>query len=323
MFKGIAITISACIIWGLIYVIPLFMEDFNPLEIAIGRYLCYGMVSVIYMLAFSRASLLTTPFYVWKKAFIFSFLAHVGLYPATVLSIKYADAAVAALILGMTPVTIAVIGNLKQKECSFKSLLWPCVAMMVGLIMVNYSALLETSFENSIPIYCLGLIFGFLALISWSTYAIANGRFLKRNPKLSSREWSSIMGIASGIWVMALGIGLLFFTPKAFLSKFLIWTPELQTFLVGSLVLGLACSWTGAFLWNKGSSMLPISLAGQLTIFETLFGLLFVYLIQKKIPTALEFSGIAIILIGIYSSIKIFTKAPEPVSEKVVERVKE
>lgn len=311
MFRGIVIVITACIIWGLIYVIPLFMSAFNPIEIAMGRYFCYGIVSILYMVCYRRASLVNTPKILWKKAFIFSFLANIGFYPAAVLSIQYADAAIAALILGMTPITIAVMGNLKQKECRFRSLLWPCLAIGVGLILVNTPALRESHIEKSISFYCTGLFFGFVALISWSIFAVANGRLLKKYPQLSSRDWSSIMGIASFIWVLTIGSAFIFFTPEPFLYKYFIWTPELQAFLLGSLVLGLLCSWTGAFLWNKGSSLLPISLAGQLTIFETLFGLLFVYLMQKRVPMAVELAGIAVILIGIYSSIRLFAKKPK------------
>lgn len=285
------------------------MTAFNPIEIAMGRYFCYGVVSLLYMLCFRRASLLQIPRFLWKKAFIFSLLANIGFYPSAVLGIKCANAAVAALILGMTPITITIIGNLKQKECSFKSLMWPCFAIATGLVLVNIPALQESSFEKSASLYCTGLLFSFIALISWSIFAVANGRLLKKYPTLSSRDWSSIIGIASWVWVLTLGSGIIFFTPEPFFYKFYEWTPELQNFIIGSIILGLLCSWTGAFLWNKGSSMLPISLAGQLTIFETLFGLLFVYLMLKRVPTTIEFVGIAIILIGIYSSITVFAKA--------------
>jgi drug/metabolite transporter (DMT)-like permease len=312
MLRGIVIVITACIIWGLIYVIPLFMSEFNPLEIAIGRYFCYGVVSILYMVCFRRTSLFQTPKPLWKKAFLFSFLANIGFYPAAVLGIQYADAAISALILGMTPITIAVMGNLKQKECRFRSLLWPCLAIAIGLLLVNAPALMANSFEKSIHLYCIGLFFAFIALISWSLFAVANGRLLKKYPNMSSRDWSSIIGIASGVWVLIILTGLFIFTPGPFFYKFLVWTPELQSFLIGSLVLGLLCSWVGAFLWNKGSSMLPIPLAGQLTIFETLFGLLFVFMMQKRVPVAVELAGISIILVGIYASIRLFSKAAPP-----------
>lgn len=319
MLKGIILVIAACIIWGLIYVIPLFMTAFNPLEIAIGRYFCYGLFSITYMICFRRTALFQMPKPLWKKAFIFSLLANIGFYPAAVLGIQYADAAVSALILGMTPITIAFFGNLKQKECRFRVLLWPCLAITLGLILVNMPALLENSYETSGSLYCLGLLFAFIALISWSIFAVANGRFLKEYPHIASRDWSSMIGIASGVWVLTILTGLLLFTPAPFFYKYLVWTPELQTFLLCSLILGCVCSWMGAFLWNKGSSLLPIPLAGQLTIFEMLFGLLFVFLMQQRIPVVLELTGIGIILVGIYASIRVFSKQPQ--TENVEENI--
>jgi len=55
-------------------------------------------------------------------------------------------------------------------------------------------------------------------------------------------------------------------------KKYVTLSPELSAFFIGSAILGLLCSWVGAWLWNRASLHLPVSLAGQLTIFETIFG---------------------------------------------------
>ena len=58
-----------------------------------------------------------------------------------------------------------------------------------------------------------------------------------------------------------------------------------MSFLIGCATLGLLCSWVGASLWNKASVFLPVSLAGQLMIFETIFGVLFVYMLNQQMPS--------------------------------------
>ncbi len=47
-----------------------------------------------------------------------------------------------------------------------------------------------------------------------------------------------------------------------------------------------------------------MSFAGQLTIFETIFGLLFIYLFEQRLPNLLECLGIALFLIAIGEGIR-------------------
>jgi drug/metabolite transporter (DMT)-like permease len=91
--------------------------------------------------------------------------------------------------------------------------------------------------------------------------------------------------------------------------------PEVQSFVIGSLTLGFFSTWLGMFLWNKGSSSLPVSFAGQLTIFETIFGLLFVFLIDNRLPSWIEFGGATLMLSGVIVSINIFKKKHEQPAE--------
>ena len=92
------------------------------------------------------------------------------------------------------------------------------------------------------------------------------------------------------------------------MEKYFIFNDELKRFLIGSSILGLICSWVGAFLWNKASLHLPVSLAGQLTVFETIFGVLFVYIVDRAVPSILESVGIVILLIAIVYGIRKFAK---------------
>jgi drug/metabolite transporter (DMT)-like permease len=54
--------------------------------------------------------------------------------------------------------------------------------------------------------------------------------------------------------------------------------------------------------------LLPISLAGQLSIFETIFGVLFVYALKEHIPPAIECLGIGLLLSGTAYGIHLFSK---------------
>lgn len=315
MFKGILLVIGACVIWGLIYAVPLFMTGFNPIEVAMGRYLSFGTLSVAYMGLFRREILKKIPKSLWLTALWLAFLANVGFYPAAVLCMRYSHAAIAALILGLSPISIALYGNWKTQECSFKSLIFPCVTIFIGLILVNIPSLQNSALEGSHTWYFVGLVAGFIALGLWSIYAVANGKTIKEHPEISASDWCGIIGMGTFVLTLSAVPFYAWIMGAEHMHKFFFVTPELQKYLLGSLILGMFCSWVGFYLWNRGSSILPVSLAGQLTIFETLFGLIYVYLIESRLPTEIELAGVAIMLAAIYYSIRLFTK--EPVTSEV------
>lgn len=91
----------------------------------------------------------------------------------------------------------------------------------------------------------------------------------------------------------------------------------LSSFLIGCATLGILCSWVGAFLWNRACLYLSVSVAGQMTIFETIFGLIFVCILEKKLPPKLEFLGICLILSSIILAL---TKMKPTVRNQVEEK---
>src|SRR5207302_1471124 len=110
--------------------------------------------------------------------------------------------------------------------------------------VINIPQLIHTA---SPATYLLGLFCAFLALVAWSWYAVANARFLKRNPHLLSSDWATLVGVGTLFWVTLLtSILALFFTDHLQLE-----TSSLKSFLIGSTVLGVLCSWLGTFLWDK------------------------------------------------------------------------
>ena len=306
MFKGIAFALGACFIWGLIFVVPGFMSEFSPIEVTLGRFLVYGLVSSLF---FCKSKLQGSCNYsrvIWIKALYFSLVMTIGYYTLLVLALRYATPAMGALILGISPITIAFYGNWKEKETTFRSLIIPSILILLGLVIINVP---QIEASSDISSYIFGLICGFLALIAWSWFVVANARFLKQNPKVRSNDWSTLMGVATLAWVFIFALFLsVFFEDQLHMEKYLTPGPELTRFLIGSAILGLLCSWVGAFLWNRASLYLPVSLAGQLTIFETIFGVLFVYILERHLPPLTESIGIAILLIAIVYGIRQFAK---------------
>lgn len=306
ILKGTIYALSACFIWGLIFVVPQFMNSFSSIEITIGRYLFYGSISLLLLLKARLKGLCHYPLSVWLKAFGLSFLS--AYYLWLILGIRYTSPAVCALILGTSPITIALYGNWSQKESSFKLLIAPSFLILAGLIMINAP---HITMINSPWEYTIGLISSFWSLISWSLYVVLNSRFLKKNPQVISNDWATMQGVTTLLWTFFGGlVACIFLWNDLDMQKYVTWNYDLGKFYMGCAILGLLCSWVGAFLWNKASFYLPVSLAGQLMIFETIFGIIFVYLIDQQLPPLMESAGILLLLGAVVYGIR--TISPQP-----------
>lgn len=304
MFRGIAFALIACFIWGLIFIIPQFMNSYSSLEIALGRYLFYGCISLLILSKARLQGSCSYPLAVWIKAFGLSLLS--GYYLWVVLAMRFSSPEVCALVLGTSPITIALYGNWKEKEVSFKQLFWPCILILLGLAMVNAPRIMMSSSTRE---YTLGLIFSLISLISWSAYVVLNARFLKHNPAIQANDWATMQGVTTLVWVIAGGCACsLILWDQVEMHKYFTWSQEVIQFLAGCAALGLLCSWVGATLWNKASVHLPVSLAGQLMIFETIFGIVFVCLLDQKLPPLIEWSGILLLLGSVIYSIRTLSK---------------
>lgn len=299
MLRGISFALAACFIWGFIFVVPKFMTGFSSFEVVLGRYLFYSLISC---LIFFKNGLPRYRLNVWLTALLFSFASTIFYYMCLVLALKYCDAAICALVLSISPITIAFYGNWMEKEGDFRRLILPSILILLGLVILNVP---HVQAANSIYTYGLGLVCSCFSLLTWSWYVVANSRFLKRNPDVQSTNWSTLVGVVTLFWVLLWGIfSVTFFSDQIHWDKYESFNPELQAFIAGSMFLGCVCSWFGAFLWNKASLYLPVSLAGQLTIFETIFGLAFVYVLAQRFPPLSECFGIFVLLSAVIYGIR-------------------
>jgi drug/metabolite transporter (DMT)-like permease len=267
------------------------MDGFSAAEVAIIRYFFFGVVSSILLIKKWRF-----PWPVWKRALIYALIYGVGYYPCLVLGLRYATPAISALVLGLGPIGIAFYGNWREKECSFRSLIVPSILVFLGLVLINAPALSQSEIPTT---YLLGLLACFCALTTWVWSVVAYAHFLRKTPEISSGDWSTLNGVTTLIWVV---LYVVLFSRESL--EFARYTPS---FLLGGAILGMVCSWVGSFLWNRATLHLPVSFAGQITIFETIFGLVFIYALERKFPPIFEWAGIILFLIAIFYSIRKFS----------------
>jgi len=318
MLLGVLLVLAACLIWGLIFVVPLFMGGFTAFEVVLGRHLCFGMLSVCLLCYLWWRGPLHISREMIFKALLFALVTNIIYYTTLVLALRNASPAVTALISGLSPITIALYGNLKQRTYSFRSLLVPSTLILLGLILVNLSAFEDRWFSDSIENYLLGLACAIIAVAAWTWYVVANAEFLKRNPGLPSSQWATMIGTATFCWVALLGITVGIVDATLIdITKINLFEEEFLIFLSGCLILGIVCSWIGSYLWHRASTLLPIALAGQLTVFETVFALVFVFFVEGRIPVASEVLGMFIMLLAVIGSLWVLEKRKKQIEEPV------
>ena len=303
MALGIGAAIAACLFWGLTFVAPLLLSGFSPAEIAIGRFAVYGAFSAILM-AFAGAAAWRGPARLWLAALAFTLAANVGYYLFLIFAIRFAGSALPTLIIGVLPVTVAVAANLRRRELAWPLLLLSSALILGGIALVQMSGLKWRQQAGDPFWYGLGIALAVGALALWTWFAVANAAFLRHHPEIEPGAWSSRMGLmtlpATLLVIPLLALGQDFpiaTTPEGGVKPF--WA-----FVQVSLWVGIGATWIATWLWNRASQALPTSLAGQLLVFETVFGLAYAFVLEGRAPPPLAWGGMALLFAGVILGIR-------------------
>ena len=63
----------------------------------------------------------------------------------------------------------------------------------------------------------------------------------------------------------------------------------------------LAASMAGNALWNRMSRLLPLTMVGQMILFETLFALLYGFMWEQRLPTLWELAAMLLVVLSVLS----------------------
>lgn len=320
MFIGILCGLSANLIWGLAFLIPVLLPDSDSVALALGRYMVFGVLSVGILIARRGAELSGLSWRVWSTALLFAFAGHLGYYFFLVQAITHAGAPIATSIIGIMPVTVALAGNWIRREFPFSRLLIPLGFIVVGLVLVN---VMEGRWDNAMSghwdlNWVVGIISALVALTLWTSYAVANAGFLRSHPEISASTWSSLMGVGA----LALS---LFALPIAMGQGAVRYggADEILPLLLGALVMGIVVSWVGTLLWNRASESVPITIAGQLAVVQTIAGLIYGFAWHQRMPPFLELLGIVLLIGGVLLTIQRTRKIPGVYAHKLNIRLRD
>ena len=292
---GVASGVAAGALWGLVFLAPQLLPDFGALQQSVARYLAYGVLALALLVPRWRRATAPLGKAEWRALVALSLLGNLLYFVLLASAIHAAGGAATALIVGLVPVVVTVAGVRRHHASGprLRALAGPCVLSVLGMALVAVDAVragrgLSSDAASSIG----GLACAVGALVSWSAYSVGNARWLERRPDISSRDWSLLTGVATGALALLLAL-------PAFLGGPAHPGPAWLRFWVLSSGLALLASVLGNACWNRASRLLPLSLAGQMIVFETVFALLYGFAWERRLPGPVELLAIACLLAGV------------------------
>jgi len=294
---GVLAGLGAGALWGLAFVAPLMAPGFGSVDITVGRYLACAALSLLLIgWSFARGTgVLPT----WRQAGAalgMSVLGYTGYYLLLALAIQTAGATLPVLVIGTIPLWMMLLG--KPHHLRWVALLPGLALTAAGMALMLYATASGSDALAGGPAVWLGVAYAALATLSWVLFGLLNARWLARHPEVPSTQWANWMGVAAGlgslaIWAVA-GTDL----------GTLVARPGFASFVAVCVVTGIGAAWIASVLWNVASRRLSASLAGQLIVSETVFGLLYGFLWLGHWPAAVQWLACALFVAGLLASIK-------------------
>ena len=264
---GIGSGILAGALWGLVFLAPQLTAGFLPLQLSAGRYLAYGLVAAVLIAPSWRRLVRALSWKEWRALLWLAFTGNIIYY----------------LFLA----TAVQEGGVRH-AVPLRRLLPSLVLSAAGLACISWQSLSSAGVESLLGLGCaLG------ALVSWTIYAVSNSRWLGRLQGVSGHDWNLAMGVVTGFEALVLAV-------PAFANGDAGHSSAQWLHFAGVVTsVAILCSILGNALWNVASRALPLTLMGQMIVFETLFASLYGFIWEERWPTGLEWAALLLLVGGV------------------------
>jgi len=315
---GVGCGLAAGALWGLVFLAPELASEFTPLQLAAGRYLAYGALAAALLAPRWRTVSAAIGRREWIGLSWLSVLGNTLYYVLLASAVQMGGVAMTSVVVGFLPVAVTVIGSRDHGAVPLRRLV-PSLAMgAAGVVCIAWQSLdaaapgsearalvglacaigaLAYAAPGSEARALVGLACAIGALASWTAYAVWNGRWLARMQHVSAHDWSLLTGVATGAQAIVLAI------PAALIGASAHASAGWARFLVVSAGVAIFASIVGNAFWNRASRLLPLTLVGQMILFETLFALLYGFLWEQRWPTPAELAAIALMVASVITCV--------------------
>jgi len=293
---GILAGLVAGALWGLVFIAPRMTPGLSSLDLAAGRFLVYGLLSALLLLAVpGRRRRPTVAQMAWALGL--SVLGFTGYYWFLVLAIRDAGTEVPTLIIGTIPLWVMLLG--KPAGLRWQALV-PGLALTAAglLLMMGATPQALATDPGDARDFSRGVAWAVLAMVCWTAFAILNSAWLHRHPEVSATQWANWLGVATGAGALLMWLAL--GTPA---SELLRHPGFVQSALV-CVATGVGSAWLATILWNLASQRLSASLCGQLIVSETVFALVYSFVLDGQWPGLAQAAAAVLFTFGILFSIR-------------------
>lgn len=298
---GIAYGVGAGALWGLVLLAPKLTQAFNPMLLSVGRYLCYGTIAAVLLAPRWRAVTAHISRRQWANLFALSLVGNTLYYFLLINSVRTSGIAMTSLVIGFLPVTITIIGSRDRNAVPLTKLMPSLLLCAGGAVCIGWQAFVGPA-TDSLGMRVLGLFYALCALAAWTAFAVGNARCLMRLKQVSAYDWNLLTGLVTGAQnIVLLPVALRIETPHHDPGDWL---------HLGAVAAGIAllASIVGNALWNRASRLLPLTLVGQMILFETLFAMLYGFLWEHRWPTFMEIAALVFVSTSVLTCLAVHRK---------------
>lgn len=301
---GVACGIGAGALWGLVFLAPELARDFNPLQLTVGRYLAYGLIAGLLLAPRWKAVTARIGRGDWLTLFWLALTGNTLYYILLSGAVQTGGIAMTSLVIGFLPVAVTIIGSRDHGAVPLTQLYLPLLLCIAGAVCIGWQALAAPA-ETSHMTRFTGFACAVGALASWTFFAVRNARRLRQLEGVSAHDWNLLTGIVTGAQSLLLLPVALFFAAGA-QHEAADWM-RLAGVSVGVAVLA---SIVGNNLWNRMSRLLPLTLVGQMILFETLFALIYGFAWEQRLPTAMEALAFVLVVLSVATCLRAHSAKP-------------
>jgi drug/metabolite transporter (DMT)-like permease len=307
MLIGLVAGLAAGAFWGLTFVAPRAVAPYSEVDLAILRYLAFGMTSLVLMAISPRFRPGRISARQAGLALFLGLTGYVIYYIFVAFSVRLSGPAIAPLVIGALPVVLAIYGNWQEPTVRWRVLLLPLGLITAGLGIINIGTLGEATTSSARADVLLGFGLAVGALLVWFSYGVMNARAMRAPDAPAALPWTTSQGLGAMVGVL----------PLLVLAPLMGWS-EIPTrgfagadgsrLVAWALLTGVFGSWLAQYFWTLASQRLPLALAAQLIVSETVFALIYGFAWESRAPTSHEWFGGGLLLVGVFIGVHLFSR---------------
>ncbi|MFE4857778.1 DMT family transporter [Streptomyces sp. NPDC056670] len=292
--NNVIAALTAALLWAFAFVAPAAVKPASELLLVTGRYSLFGLCG-LYVLIRGRRQLGLMPIRRVLFGLYIGFVGYFVFYICVSYSATMDSGFITAVIVGSSPITIAVAGNFAEKRMSWRELIGPVVLILAGLSLLSVTEFVQGKGKGGDHDSLFAILLALGAMLTWSYFVVRNAqsqRTWERKP--DPTIWAALVAMgAGGASMLLLPFAIASTPPETFdpypLFKIIAWC----------VFLGVIASWWGTYIWVKAAQGIPVPLVGPLLATETIFGAILSLPVEHRMPTWTEVGGALFVLAGI------------------------